>query len=259
MPFTVSHVMAVLPGVRWHRQLRLDPTCLVIGSMAPDFQYFVRGDQVGYFSHTVLGIVVWGVPVTLVLAALFHHVVKWPVLLAAPAGFTPLLGQPWHERWTLGVVASVVGSAVLGDLTHILWDGLTHATGLFVRVIPALKTPIELPVVGSLVTYRFLQHASTVVGLAGVGWFTIARLRTRASTIVAPIARARARWTFAACMLIGSTLTLARLFVFRRRIDDFGNVAVAAISGLLAGAILASIVVRADARRYRDAIRASTA
>ena len=67
MPFTVAHVAAVLPAVRWAR--RLEPSCLVIGSMSPDFEYFVRGEQVSTISHTFVGLFAWCLPATLVLTA----------------------------------------------------------------------------------------------------------------------------------------------------------------------------------------------
>jgi len=49
MPFTAAHPLAVLPLVRRHRRLGLDPTCLVIGSMAPDRyrRHGCRGARLG--------------------------------------------------------------------------------------------------------------------------------------------------------------------------------------------------------------------
>src|SRR5450432_865131 len=121
--------------MRWHRALCLDPTCLVIGSMAPDFEYFVRGELVGEFGHTFVGIIGWAVPVTLVLAALYHHVVKWPMLVAAPARMSAVFAEP-PPALSVASVVSMVVSAALGDLTHILWDGLTHAKGVIVTRVP---------------------------------------------------------------------------------------------------------------------------
>ena len=84
MPFTASHPMAVLPVVG---RLRLDTTCLVIGAMAPDFEYFMNGRLLGSFGHTLIGIAAWGVPVTLISALVFHAILKWPLLAVAPRWF----------------------------------------------------------------------------------------------------------------------------------------------------------------------------
>lgn len=252
MPFTASHVMAVLPGVRWHRRLHLDPTCLVIGSMAPDFEYFARGELVGRFGHTFVGIAGWGIPVTLLLAALYHYLVKWPALLAAPAAASRVFAHPWQARWNLAAIGSVVLSAALGDLTHLLWDGLTHANGIFVRYFPALETRCSVPVLGEMVLHRILQHASTVVGLVAVTWFVVRRIRRAPASPAVPIGRARARLTFAICIAAGTSLTLYRLW--RMHVGDPGSLIAGTISGVLAGTIVASAILYAAGRRYRQAL-----
>ena len=251
VPFTPSHVMAVLPGVHWHRRLRLDPTCLVIGSMAPDFEYFARGAQAGSFSHTLLGVAVFGVPVTLIVAALYHHVVKWPVLVAAPARVTPVFARPWHAGWSAAVLASAVVAAVLGNLTHVIWDGLTHANGIFVRWYPSLRTSYELPVLGTMVLHRILQHASSLVGLAGVTlylWYLWWVVRATPRPPPIELARAATRWTFASCLAIGTALGLWRYL--HRHAPEPGGLLVAVISGVLVGTVVASWLARAAGRRY---------
>src|SRR6476660_6269644 len=113
MPFTLAHPVAVLPFVR---RLRLDTTCLVIGAMAPDFEYFARGEQVSTISHTLRGLLIWNLPATLLLALAWHLWVKQTVLLVAPGGFArraaPLFARP------SGPVLACAISAVLGAATH---------------------------------------------------------------------------------------------------------------------------------------------
>ena len=68
--------------------------------MAPDFEYFVRVKQASAISHTWLGLVVWHLPATLILAAAFHLVIKWPLVLVTPrpiARSTASSG-PWAAR-----------------------------------------------------------------------------------------------------------------------------------------------------------------
>jgi hypothetical protein len=75
MPFTFSHAAIVLP-------LRLLPkkwfslTALVIGSLTPDFEYFIRMKVQSNFSHTILGVFWFDLPFGILLAFLFHNIVR---------------------------------------------------------------------------------------------------------------------------------------------------------------------------------------
>jgi hypothetical protein len=56
MPFTFSHPAIILPLAylpkKWYSM-----TGLVIGSLVPDFEYFLRMSMAGYHSHTIAGLV----------------------------------------------------------------------------------------------------------------------------------------------------------------------------------------------------------
>ena len=239
--------MAVLPLLG---RLRLDATCLVIGSMAPDFEYFVRVRQASTISHTWLGLVAFDLPATLILAFVFHHAVKWPLVLVAPrvlarraAGFA---ARPWGT-WSLGCVASLVISSLVGALTHLLWDGATHSDGQIVPHVPWLRTPIDVPILDRvMVLHRVLQHASTVLGLLVCSVVALRALR-RAKPIELP---PRPRWwpRLVAFALIagGAAATAPRAFL-RKDADDIGNVIVVLIAGALAGVLIASLVLRRTA------------
>jgi hypothetical protein len=254
MPFTGAHPMIVLPLVRWARPLRLDPTALVIGSMAPDFEYFVRGEQVGVFSHTLLGIATFCIPMTVVLGALYHGLVKWPVLLVAPTNIARraagVMARPWQERWTAWAVASMLVSAALGALSHVAWDGFTHAQGWIVTRYPdTFKAPYEVPVLGTLALHRVLQHASTAIGLPVVTFYAIRAIR-RADPVELPATSRRlARAIFVACIAIGIALVVMRSLA--HHLTDPGNMVIAPISGLLAGSVVASAILRGRAMLLR--------
>jgi hypothetical protein len=59
----------------------------------------------------------------------------------------------------------VVLSLVLGALTHVIWDSLTHAKGWAVASVPILRTPISLGSGPQVPLFHVLQHASTAVGI----------------------------------------------------------------------------------------------
>jgi hypothetical protein len=239
--------MAILPLVG---RLRLDATCLAIGAMAPDFEYFVRVRQVSTISHTWLGLLVWNVPVTIVLAIAFHHLVKWPLVLVAPS-FLARRGavyasRPWGAR-SWGFALACVASAAIGATTHMVWDGITHSDGMIASRVAALRTLVELPLGRDMVLHRVLQHASTAIGLLVVA-IVVARALRRVSPVELPVRpRVWPRLFAVACIGAGTALGLLRLG--GRRTDDIGNVVVVMISGALAGVVLASIVLHRAARR----------
>jgi hypothetical protein len=66
----------------------------------------------------------------------------------------------------------------VGALSHIIWDGFTHATGWAVARIPLLASPVELPAVGRLRWYKLLQYGSTLLGgVLLIGWMAHALSR----------------------------------------------------------------------------------
>lgn len=234
--------MAVLPLLRWNA-FRLDATSLVIGSMAPDFEYFAHGEQAGSFSHTFLGLGVFCVPATLMIGALWYILVRGPIYAIAPISLRSRLDPgPWRDRWDLWAVLSCLAGAAVGSLTHLLWDGFTHAKGQVTEHVHQLKHPIEVPGVGTVVLHRVLQYASTLVGLI-VLTIVIARALKRRTPVDLPsVSRLGPRLVFLVCIAAGVAVLVAR--VVGKHLTDPGDLVVGAISGGLAGTIVASIIVR---------------
>lgn len=256
MPFTPAHPLAILPVARWRH---LDATCLVFGSMAPDFEYFMHGHQRGHFGHTLLGVALWGVPVTLILAAVFHGVVKWPLVLAAPSWVAKRVAaaaaRPWPAKWSVGTIATLVISAALGDLTHIVWDGFTHANGWGERHFPALGDFVAVPVLGNMVVFRVLQYGFSVLGLLVLAWYLLRHLR-RTPPIEIPTARRSVpRLVFAIAIAAGVALVMYRA-LHLLHVRDPGSIVVSFISGVLAGTLVASSIVSVRARQFREAASA---
>jgi len=235
MPFTAAHPLAILPFRRW-----LDPTTLAIGAMSPDFMYFARGELAGNYGHTLPGIAIWCVPITLACALLFHELVKWPLLLAAPRALAARLVAAAREPWPRGL-ALLIPSAVLGAVTHVIWDGFTHGRGWAVRRLEPLQATLVLPV------YRIIQHASTLLGLAILAVVLVRWFRRQPSTPLPDVPRATARWVLAICVALGIAALYARAAV--RHTFSAGDIVVAPISGTLAALIVAGILLRGRARQ----------
>jgi hypothetical protein len=191
MPFTVSHIAAVLPAGRF--PLLRDPLILsafVVGSMSPDVPYFVPlaswADTYGWSaaSHTWAGVLSVNVPVTLALVALYWLVLAAPLRALAPHAIRARLPQHVmrpHLASPLRTAALLLLAAAVGSATHVVWDAFTHEGGFGVMAVPWLQPHL----LGPLPAYRVLQYVSSVFGLAVICWSLLRWYRsTPASTEV---------------------------------------------------------------------------
>ena len=160
MPFTISHAAAVLPL----QKTGLPLAALMIGSMSPDFAYFLPGEPLREQTHSIAGLFWFCWPASVALWLLFVRVLEQPTLA--------LLPDRWHARFapsdreiSVKTLARASAAIILGAATHILWDSFTHRGTAVVDALPALRS----------VAFYFhgwrdrwfvvLQHLSSVVGL----------------------------------------------------------------------------------------------
>ncbi|WP_168198225.1 DUF4184 family protein [Crassaminicella thermophila] len=167
MPFTFSHPSITIP-IKKKLGKYADFTALIIGSMAPDFEYFLRFKPVGFIGHTVLGFLYFNLPLCFIIAYIYHYIVKDLFILCLPK---PL--DSWYEylmqsrsKWELKDIKRIIifiYSAFIGMFSHVFWDAFTHKSGYFVNglslltdnfVIRNYKVPI----------YKLMQHGSTMIG-----------------------------------------------------------------------------------------------
>ncbi len=165
MPFTFSHPAAILPLRTLSKHLT-SLTGLVIGSMAPDFEYFLRLRGYGEIGHTWLGLIWFDLPLAIVCAFVFHRFVRDTLIDNLPGfvykRFIGFKNFDWINYFRKNYFIVIV-SVMIGGLSHVLWDGLTHKHGLFVKkngwfdqafIIAGYITP----------RYKMLQHSSSIVG-----------------------------------------------------------------------------------------------
>ncbi|HEY6936512.1 MAG TPA: DUF4184 family protein [Terriglobales bacterium] len=160
MPFTFSHPAAVLPAAR----TRLVLSALVIGSMAPDFEYFLAPYSRSW--HEVPGIFLYCLPVSFLVLLLFHVVAKWPLLALFPRAWQAKLVRPARgfRPWPASNLLPAIVSLALGILTHVAWDNCTHATGWLALHLPVMNRVILQYHDHYLALYKAAQHGSTVLG-----------------------------------------------------------------------------------------------
>lgn len=169
MPFTPSHALIALPFIR----TPLVPSAVAIGAMTPDLPLFLRGVGLNYsFTHTPIN-ALWTALLALVLFVVWRAVLRPAVPELTPAWIARRLPAGWSERG-LNAAAHAIGrgerpwypvllavSLVLGVLSHIVWDLFTHEGRGGVLLFPILEENW-----GPLPGYKWLQHGSSVLGLA---------------------------------------------------------------------------------------------
>ncbi|GAA2267705.1 DUF4184 family protein [Nonomuraea roseoviolacea subsp. roseoviolacea] len=180
MPFTPSHIAAVLPLASSSRVRKvLDPWALAIGAMVPDLPIFLPflPDYTDW--HSLRGVLTIDTVAVLVLLVLFHVVLRDPLIALLPpalAGRAATLLPSWRGFRLLPVVLG----AMTGAASHVLWDSFTHARG------PARWGPwLEVSVFGVIRLFRLLQYGSSAVGLAVVVWWAWRRL-SRIAAVAPP-------------------------------------------------------------------------
>lgn len=244
MPFTFAHPAVVVPlKRRFSRWFNL--TALVVGSMSPDFEYFLRMKANTQISHTALGIIVFDLPLVLIVSLIFHRLVKGPLLLHLPQPFSTNFGGAAHQKWidfSLINLTIFLYSAIIGVLSHLLWDSFTHSNGFFVGLIPILSYQVYLQDV-SIPMYKFLQHGSGVVGLLLMAYFLKVCPKREEFNLVNEVAAPKQKagyWGIVAITVLLVTLIRLSTVEFLAGINLIGTTIVTIISAGMLGILLAS-------------------
>ncbi|MGL5245650.1 MAG: DUF4184 family protein [Sarcina sp.] len=165
MPFTFAHAAIVLPANKY-KSSWISFTALIIGSMLPDFEYFIRFAPYGVIGHTFLGFLYFNVPLAIIIAFAWHNIIKEPFIKSMPQLVVSSFGESIYEKFKIRNLKSgivFIYSAIIGMATHVIWDGFTHKTGMFVNNIEFLRRTVEIN--GYFIpVYKFIQHGSTLIG-----------------------------------------------------------------------------------------------
>lgn len=228
MPFTAAHPAIVIPTLKskW-----TSASAIIIGSICPDFEYFLRTEIKSTISHTIEGLLLFNLPVGLLIWLLFHLIVKKPLLYSFPGYFRVRLTELFHykivESRNLYIVPICL---VIGSASHIIWDSFTHYNGYFVGLF-GLNFPISFGNV-EIAFYRIIQHGSTFVGIA-----IICLYFHKLGKVDSIEYRKSSYWLIVAVIAIGF---IAGKFLLSDPIT-IGEIVVSVISALLLGIVTASI------------------
>lgn len=166
MPFTVSHIAAVLPAHRWLRRRGLLAAAM-IGAMVPDFGLLLPLELEREQTHGRWALLSFCLPVGLLSWWIFQLLIRPALLELAPPSWVQRL-RAEHAPPNLGRLNIWLGAGALilvGAATHLVWDGFTHEGARGVRFFPMLEEAGPAIAGHSFVLYRWLQHTSSVLGL----------------------------------------------------------------------------------------------
>jgi len=176
MPFTPAHIAAVVPlrkreAVVW--------SALIVGSIAPDFEYFLDLAPGHRMGHSFPGVFTFTLPAALFVLWLFHDVMKRPMVDLMPARLEMRL-KPLLRTFRFGGTKrflQILLSLMIGIATHLLWDSFTHGNTWVTNHIAWLRIGVRAPWLGATTIYNVLQYASSVFGLVVVGYVCAAWYR----------------------------------------------------------------------------------
>ena len=237
MPFTFSHLASILPLTYLPRKW-FSLTGIVIGSLTPDFEYFLRMKIKSNYSHTIDALFWLDLPLGLLLSFIFHIVVRDSLFKNLPeflkSRFLTFNQFNWSEYFKINWFVVII-SILIGAASHNFWDSFTHDHGYFVQTIPTLQNSVafldrQIPIL------KILQHSSTFIGGLIIA-FAIYKL---------PINKSEKEkinikyWTFIAAITL--TVIVVRLLC-GLELKQYGNVIVTAISGGLLSLVLTPLIL----------------
>jgi hypothetical protein len=236
MPFTFSHPAIVLP-LTYLPKKWFSLTGLVIGSLTPDFEYFLRMQIKSIYSHTLDGLFWFDLPLGLLLAFIFHDIVRnnlfdnLPIFFKSRfSAFRPFnWNKHFKENWFVVLVSILIGAS-----SHILWDSFTHEHSYFVQTIPMLTSTTNI-FGRQIPLLKILQHSSTIIGGLAIA-FAVYKLPTDNKTT----ANINAKYWI---IFGGLTLTIiATRLLSRLDMKQFGNLIVTSISAAIISLILTALL-----------------
>ena len=164
MPFTFAHPAILIP-IGYKR--RLSATALIIGSMVPDFEFFLKmrtGENIG---HHWYGILLFDVPLSIICCYVFHLILRDMLIDQSPQWlyerFNKMKEFDWHT-YAKKNPATVLLSIMLGIISHLFLDAFTHEDGLFVEKIAFLQREVMFQDFKTGM-YMLLQIFGSVIGL----------------------------------------------------------------------------------------------
>jgi hypothetical protein len=238
MPFTFSHPAIILP-LKYLPGNWFSLTGLIVGSLTPDFEYFIRMKVQSNYSHTIYGMLWFDLPLAILLCFIFHNLVRNDLFKNLPKHiqsrtlvYTEFNWNNYFKRsWVIIIISTLIGIA-----SHLFWDSFTHDHGYFVNKISVLRNSFfifdkEIPIL------KIGQHLSTLIG-GIIIMFTISKLP---KNNIPSYPSNKIYWPLLVTLTI--MIILIRLLTITNY-SAYGHIIVSLISAFLISLILTPVVIK---------------
>ncbi|WP_053955115.1 DUF4184 family protein [Inediibacterium massiliense] len=247
MPFTFSHPAIVLP-IKDKYTKYFNLTALILGSMAPDFEYFLKFRPIRTIGHSLLGFFVLNLPLCFIFAYLFHMLIKKSFIMSLPTPLDRWYSYIAYEKWRLSSINEYiifVYSSLLGMISHVLWDGFTHGRGFFVQKISLLTKNIVI-MNHFIPVYKLLQHGSTFLGFFIILFYIYQKRRFKNYSLFYWSTK-RKLFYYSFIFMIAVLFLLGRISLMDQiHIFYIGTYIVTFIDGIIIGMMVFSILNRTN-------------
>ncbi|MFD0619554.1 DUF4184 family protein [Paenibacillus sp. GCM10027629] len=241
MPFTFAHPLYAYP-LKSIKPKYLSITGLVLGSMSPDFEYFIMLEPYSFMGHSILGLFLEALPLCTLLAVIFHYIVKEALAIHLPSlwhldhrAFN--LRGTWHLRGIQSWLIFLI-SVMIGFLTHVFIDAFTHVSGYFVVRYPVLREVVFF----NIPLYKILQHSFSMLGLIVIGCVIVRSLyKSHPHAKEMPCATKNQKLQYWFTVVVIAIAIACAKVLFTSSQNWLGIFVVAPISGFCVGLIVASI------------------
>ncbi|MDQ0059758.1 DUF4184 family protein [Paenibacillus harenae] len=260
MPFTLAHPLYAVPLRRLVPSLSISG--LVLGSMAPDMEYFVAMQPYRSIGHSFIGFLAIGLPLSIVIAIAFHCVIapRLHTFMPVIGGFNLFVQQQLLPRrlakkadWAFFVL-----SLWIGFMTHVFVDHFTHSGGWFVQRMPALQG-----IVAGEPVHHWLQHSLSALGLAIPAILLLRRWRrwyqhafsegSYAPSHAWPFTRRSDPWKHALLAIVCAAPFLLGKLLLSGQWLSISLWAVAPLTSFCIGLYFASLLIEGGGNRKKDA------
>ncbi len=164
MPFTLTHIAAILP-VAAAAPRAFPFSALVVGSMIPDIPLFVPLPITYATTHSITGIFLACVPLGMACLVTFQCLMKLPLLALLPELIRSRCASLSisHVEPTFKFFSSAALAILIGATTHVFWDSFTHQGRWGSSLFPQLNDNV-LTIWGyHMPGYKALQYGSSLV------------------------------------------------------------------------------------------------
>lgn len=243
MPFTFSHPAIILP-LRYLPKSWFSLTALIIGSLTPDFEYFLRMKVKSDYSHTLTGIFWFDLPLALFLAFIFHNLTRNLLFENLPSILRNRIQVYTNFNWNAYFRKNwpiVSLSLLIGIISHVFWDAFTHRHGYFVNQIDWLEN--NLFVLGKEIPFwKIVQHISSLTG----GFIILVTLFRLPQKHTSKTFSTKLYWI--TVLLFTFTILFTR-FTINPKILNIGNVIVTAIASFFIAITIIPLIIKFKSNR----------